>query len=205
MKKPVWFLDVDGVINGWRHTPRVWKTKNESDAWNHVEFLVPEDSRFAHTPLDIHYSPVVIDFINNVCDVVDIVWMTSWAELANKYLVPHLGLKKEFQEGFSLVGKTLDHNDPTLTGFKVFNYYKLPTISELTIGKPFTSWDESQALFKGAPVIWTDDGAKKGNRDSLKSALAVHDVSALTIAPIASVGLAPLELDRIEQFISENT
>lgn len=78
--KPVWFLDIDGVINAFfGETPEGYLTTVAS----------------AHdADWEITYSPEVIDFINRVHrgGLAEIRWLTTWEQYARTSLAPAVGL-----------------------------------------------------------------------------------------------------------------
>lgn len=75
--KPVWLLDVDGVINA------LMPHRSHHQAWvaDHLgrEFL-------------IRFDPRIITQIIQLTEIVDIHWCTTWGEDAVSYLSPALGL-----------------------------------------------------------------------------------------------------------------
>lgn len=89
-KRPVIFLDVDGVINfmcGIGMATYFW-----SDA---LMVSVPS-GQLGSPPHEIVYSPTVINKLNEWSKVADIHWLTSWGERANTHLAPAIGLEGPF-------------------------------------------------------------------------------------------------------------
>lgn len=76
--RPIWFLDIDGVINALDPRPGLLATTAET----------------AGREWPIHYSPEVVDFIN-LCHrsgVVEVRWLTTWEQDAHRSLAPAVGL-----------------------------------------------------------------------------------------------------------------
>jgi hypothetical protein len=191
MNKPVWFLDIDGVINGWKKHPRIF------DSWNHVP-LVANVQKTWDTPeptehtFDIYYSPLVIDFINTMSEKVDIVWLTSWEQQAATVFAPGVGITSTFPVGFELAGIEVP-------GGKSFLPYKHKAGGRLMHGMPFSN---DPGMFAGRPVIWTDDELDKTFRKQFVNSL---DSPALLIKTFASTGLTHTDLDRISTFVKDSS
>ena len=86
--RPIWLLDVDGVINanGW--------TRRESDFWpkesvRHELISLNQWQRY-----HIFVAEGLIEFINEMqgSGKVEIVWATTWLDQANTHLAPAFGL-----------------------------------------------------------------------------------------------------------------
>ncbi len=80
MSRPIWFLDIDGVINAL-----------ESD---HDDRFVSTTAWTQDIEWPIRYRPSVVDFINEVhrAGLVEIRWLTTWEHDAGKSLAPAVGL-----------------------------------------------------------------------------------------------------------------
>lgn len=82
--KPVWLLDVDGVVNAVasKGDPNVWPKENwKSTRCEALNGIWP-----------ILYSQDVVDFINKMSERVEIRWHTTWQENAVSSLAPKLGI-----------------------------------------------------------------------------------------------------------------
>lgn len=185
--KPVWLLDIDGVLNGFARHPRVWKDKE----WKKTYVRTP-DSLSGSGPWTIFYTPAVIDFINEMSDKVDIYWLTSWASEAATHYAPAVGLNNTFPEMFALTGV-----DPSIkTGFQTNFSQKREAAYKMIFGDSAGS----PGPFYGRKIIWTDDDLGKSARRMLKSEL---DVPPLLIRTSEYVGLTPEELRKIEAYIND--
>lgn len=84
MTRPVWFLDIDGVINSWPKPPEdtTWGFKN-------VEIL----------GYSIWYAPELIEFIDQIhfSGGAEVRWLTTWEHRANDHFAPAVGLSNRFE------------------------------------------------------------------------------------------------------------
>lgn len=97
-QKPVWFLDVDGVLNAISMTPPdTWPT------WKREWCVAQNDKRYS-----IHYSPEMIQRIIDIANsgACEIRWLTTWEHAAVQNLAPMLGLPE-----FVVAGRAIDHVD----------------------------------------------------------------------------------------------
>lgn len=179
--KPVWFCDIDGVIN----------------ALNHRRYLnvdwVKSEVVHAGTGLGIDgtyplaWDPKVIDFINRMSEKVEFVWLTSWAHVADMSLPPLTGLHGGWANGFEYVNLIPLRHDVTSVWHKKFE-----TVQRTVFDR--------RGQFFGRPFIWTDDHmsyevpAKIENFDYVDRSLLVK--------PTASRGLDEWDLERIEGFVN---
>jgi len=76
--RPVWLLDVDGVVN-------LFATA--ADAW-------PDVQRFTANGFKITWSPTMLGRIRQVHDsgLAEVRWLTTWGDLANQHLATPFGL-----------------------------------------------------------------------------------------------------------------
>lgn len=81
MSAPVWYLDVDGVINALHRGP--------VRAGYEVTTAVAHGMEF-----EIRYRPAVVDFINDVSrrGLAEVRWLTTWEGDARTSLAPVVGL-----------------------------------------------------------------------------------------------------------------
>ena len=79
---PVWFLDIDGVINSYP-APKAHMIKK------YGEYKLAIYGEYM-----LWYSPRVIDFINavNASGLVEVVWLTTWKDEAPREFAPRVGL-----------------------------------------------------------------------------------------------------------------
>lgn len=172
--KPLWYLDVDGVLN-----------------------MVSSNKRPVDVPIEnwktgiargfvIHWDTRVVDFINRVHDEgrAEFIWLTTWEGQANEFISPLLGLPY-----FSL---------PTMTQLQARQSYKFSDVTS------WWKWDviqkdlASRNQFEN--IIWTDDDlqyacvADKSIKKEMKNWKHVFGIS-----PITDRGLTLEDLDMIER------
>lgn len=84
MTTPVWFLDIDGVVN--------------AAGLDLPPHLVRTDATTAGTTWPIHYSPDVIEFINMIhrAGLAEVRWLTTWGQDARTSFAPAVGLDEFF-------------------------------------------------------------------------------------------------------------
>jgi hypothetical protein len=80
--KPIWLLDIDGVINACDYYPTSWPEYKEIEA------------RCAGRDYTVRYAQQVVDFINTVHSegLAEIRWLTTWGREANDSFREKLGL-----------------------------------------------------------------------------------------------------------------
>jgi hypothetical protein len=163
VEKPVWLLDVDGVLNattpGWGAAPGGSLVWSGADNMSYL----------------LCWAPLLIDRIRalHVAGTVEVRWCTTWCPEAER-------LEKLWQ--LPPLARSLSA-DPMPRGAACWPL------------KLAAAWD---VLDEGRRLIWTDDEAlpEPGpDRDELTA-----DGRALLIAPRASCGLQPADLDLIEKF-----
>jgi hypothetical protein len=170
--KPVWLLDIDGVINALDHLgppTRAWP----AGCWRTVEAESAHQIRWP-----IVAAQPVLDFIwlVHADGLADIRWHTSWQGFANN--VSHsLGLPEfplqpapEFDEPISLT------------------WWKLPAARRVLTEE-------------GRRLIWTDDDfAEETTRLERRELQATR--RALLLCPNTMTGLRQRHLKRIQQFLA---
>lgn len=84
---PVWFLDVDGVVNASPAPSRRWMPQ-----FTHRVVSVELDGRTEELPL--WWRPAVVDFINEASrsGQVRVCWLTTWGQSAREVFGPAVGL-----------------------------------------------------------------------------------------------------------------
>lgn len=137
--KPIWLLDVDGVINDWRF--------EQQEGW--IRF--PTEVGF-----DITYDPTLMERLINLHneEIVEIKWLTTWCHEANKLLREPLG----FSEDLDVVGYYWYRKDVVSSRFPFpedmwvpseplppYKWWKLCAVSDLVRDNPHQRY------------IWTDD------------------------------------------------
>jgi len=138
---PIWFLDIDGVINALRdkRSPR------------HAEYEVTEVTVYdagivARYP--IHYRPAVVDLINRVHrdGLAEVRWLTTWGWHARTTFAPAVGL-----DGFTVAAEP-PLAGPTRAPWSP-DWWKLAVIREQASDR----------------FVFTDDDARRPSRKTLRS------------------------------------
>lgn len=175
--KPVFFLDIDGVVNvipprkGVPPHLKVWED------WRKIEVAT----------YPINYSPNLIDHLNRISEKADIVWLTTWREEASKDFAPAVGLN-EF--------KFLNHKgveDPwgTTSSFG---------------GSPENRWWKMNAVLHhidtvGTPFIWIDDEMRSSTKKYVRAIAEDDNIPNLMFVPFDTRGIDREHIERIDSFI----
>lgn len=181
--KPVWLLDVDGVVNRYFARPQEWD----------------EDARYGHAfhtvggmTMNVYWGVPVVEFINAAAEFVDVVWLTSWGVTANTELVPMAGLAGPFPVGSVLAG--LPSPDPGVS----FLGHKVDVVLELFTE---TAGNGGEPLFGGRRVVWSDDELSADVRGGVSVAFGDRVGDVLFVRPGYHVGLTPQHLNQIRSFV----
>lgn len=180
--KPVWLLDVDGVINActFPHFPDTFP----KDTWR-LEMVAPGDPHMYAAPgpaYPIRFSTEVVDFINHMADIVDIRWHTTWQDSAITHLSPALGIRTDIPVMIANEFRNTNHNK---------YWWKMPAALRVVN-------DEERTL------IWTDDDLSGSEIRHFSENIAWDNTKHLLITPDTVAGLTPANLERIEEFAQEN-
>lgn len=187
--RPVWFLDVDGVINAGRRRPREW---HGIGRWERKRVLTPtKDNR---GPWEINYSNEVVKFIHEMSKIVDVIWLTSWDNDADESLAPALFLPRGLPNGFEMA-----QVDSGLIDFGMWWRAKTLAIYTLLDKGDMNLPEEERVPFRDRKIIWTDDEII---RDSVEGLMKHADVQPLCIAPLDRDGLLPGNLDAIRAYVN---
>ena len=180
-KKPVWFLDVDGVINVLPYNPTL-KSQPYHKVWDN--WAITNVLNYTIT-----YSPDLIDEINRLSEVVDIHWLTTWQSKAAINLAPALGLKN-----FSVADA--DGSNRTSETFfvsTVERWWKLNAVIE-------------DLEIHSRPVIWTDDDINNKTVGAfIKTYSEDKNVPLKTMSPFSFLGLEPHHIKNIGDFARNNS
>lgn len=177
MGKPVWFLDVDGVINA------VSKIENV----HYSQFSTWEEKMV--NGYKIRYSPEVVDFINRMSERVEVRWLTTWRDKAVDMLAPALGINVfpfDNAEGrWSPYGNFNGHNY-----LPENRWWKLNVIlKHIEDG--------------GENFIWSDDDLYPHVRNYVRKIADKEGMESLFVTPEIKYGLNVQNLQRIENFVSQ--
>lgn len=172
--KPVWLLDIDGVINAYNWLP----SPNDGD------FGTPKELR-AHNGFLILYFQEVMDFLTRVKDDVEIRWHTTWQNQA-------LQLAKDLKLPEFAVQTLAATNKPSTWDIRSsYGWWKLDSAIEV-------------AKVEERKLIWTDDDLEDVEKqlfyENAPADWQRADYS-LLITPSPSWGLTKTDLDEIEAFI----
>lgn len=174
--KPVWFLDVDGVINV------VSKIGNEHYSrfprWEEVEVA----------GYKIRYSPDLVEFINNISARVDVRMLTTWKNASVELLAPAIGLKNFPVE--DSVG-TWSANGSFNGGHHLpeNRWWKLNCIL-------------NHIETRKSDFIWSDDDLYPQVRNYARRMADFEGLETCLITPHLTLGLEPVHLERIEKFVA---
>lgn len=178
----IWFLDVDGVINAcpWEAVHRNIETPKP--AWPDLRVTQVRSHGGQKRPYQIIYSPTLISLIRDLhtSGIVEVRWLTTWANGANNHLRHHLGLPE-----LQLAGP-----HPTKKEMKAADGRGVWWKRAVALGA-------IQALAPETKVVWTDDHLV--HFPILCEGLAKAGV--LAIAPDDMLGLTPTNMDQILSYL----
>jgi hypothetical protein len=171
--RPVWLLDIDGVVNALSRAPV--RGSFPCDRW--IEIMVhTEMPGIGPASFPIRAARPVLDFVARVhaSGAVEIRWHSTWREAAITDLAPALGLP---DLPISVAPEWTDHHG-------IVPWWKQPAAERV--------------LASGRHLVWTDDDIAVFRPD-----LAAFDGrdDALLIAPDRDRGLTQPELDAIDRFL----
>lgn len=195
---PLWFLDVDGVINAFPNhskddtlhyrtfnaSPNRWRGMTEEDKYDAL--LMPGGTH----RYKITYDPTIIERILAMHNsgIVRVVWLTTWGSGANNELRERLKWPRLLSAGDPTYrhaggwsGSSLMHTDEHGT------WWKLNTLRAFREKYP-----------ESTKFVWTDDHlAMEGDAN-----LWAKNSGGLPIAPDETTGLTHAQLDRIEEYLT---
>jgi len=186
-QRPLWLLDVDGVLNAVAKRPDrgVWRD------WKH-----------GHAAADgvewpIWFSPTVTGTVARLHEsgLVEVRWLTTWGANANGGLRELLGLPE-----LAVAGEP-----PHVTGDHGADSHGEAVAREESDGK--VGWWKLEAVRRmlpdepERPVIWTDDDLG-GERDAVRW-VERNVPRRLLLSPRAAVGLTPRQLRAIRSYCGD--
>lgn len=167
--KPLWLLDVDGVINALASHVVKARHKHPDGQWLSKRLFPPG---FDHG-LVVIWDARVTRFIRDISSEVDVMWLTTWVDLAPTLLAPAIGLPD-----FPVLGA----QDDVILSPKT--WWKLPLAQRASLDRD---------------IIWTDDDLQF--ETPAREWLSGFPGRQLAIAPDYKRGLTPEHLDRIREFV----
>ena len=177
--KPIWYLDVDGVINAC--------PGGNTEVWDDyiVTRVINHSSRMPTSGWRICYSPTVIEFINKVHDegLAEVVWLTTWTHAAAEMLAPALGLRhfrhlaRDFEAEAAPDQRAIWWKFPLL----------LADLATAGIDRPVI-WTDDDITFDRSAVEWLQERSRDGYK-------------VLGAVPNTEHGLTPRLLTTIADFL----
>jgi hypothetical protein len=170
--KPVWLLDVDGVVNALSRTPVPGSWPAAAWVQHAVAAEVPGTGRMV---FPILAAQPVLDFVAGVVrsGAADVIWHSTWRESAVTDLGPALGLP---ELAISFAPEWTDRSERV--------WWKLPAAERV--------------VASGRRLVWTDDDIAV-LPDQVAELAAREDT--LLIAPDPVSGLTGPQLDAIARFV----
>lgn len=170
--RPVWLLDIDGVINALSAGPVVDAFPPEQWEQHVVHAMLPGLGRVA---LQILVARPVLDFVAAVHESgrAEVLWHSTWRETATTDLAPLLGLP---DIPISVAPEW--HERP------IAQWWKQPAAERV--------------LDSGRPLVWTDDDIVVYRPDPARFE-GRPDV--LLLSPDPVTGLTAADLDRVDEFL----
>lgn len=179
-ERPIWLLDVDGVLNAATSTPdaTAWPTWRTGKA------------KAAGSKWPITWAPPVVKAVRRIhaTGTVDIRWLTTWEDAANDSLAPLLGLPElpvasRVRGGDS--GRSPRGFTQTREGARS-GWWKFDVAQRILDPAPYR------------PLIWTDDDLSW--EPDARAWAEQRPSPTLLVAPATDVGLTAEHLEAIEEF-----
>jgi len=187
MDKPLWLLDVDGVLNAVNIIEDLQALEGDIN-WPDYQVGRALSGRPAGHTYKIIWSPTLVKRITALVeeDLVEIQWLTTWEERAQTQIGPLLGLPH-----FELPGKRdlgAEHQS-LITGAGDY-WWKFPLAREAVAETP------------QRPLIWTDDDLVSVPEATAWARKRWQDGGgmAMLVNPAWEIGLSPRQMDAIEAF-----
>lgn len=179
--KPTLFQDIDGVINVLPKHVGNLDTRPHLRVWK--EWDVVQVGEYTIT-----YSPELITHLNRISQKVDVVWLTTWREEADRDFAPAVGLNP-----FPFANPQ-GREDAWFSGAADFK------------ANPENRWWKLNAVLEHvesteAPFIWVDDELRSHTKQLLKRKLGVTNRAALMLIPAQNTGMTPEHINQIDNFV----
>lgn len=181
MSNPLFFLDIDGVVNVLHG--KLQKHGHWTE-WEKVKIPAFNKSINEVVEYPITYSPQLIEQINELSRKVEIRWLTDWEGEAFTSFAPHVGLLP----------------------FAVAE--RLPSDGEVRLGNFSRRWWKLDVIRRSIEtekrsILWCDDSIYSGDRKIVSEELA-HIGRRLYCPNISeSLGLRPSMFDEMDRFLLE--
>lgn len=177
MAKPLWLLDIDGVLNAVCTKPNWHMWPKDSWSFRRVGNRIGKDRGQPKNGWGCWVAQPVVDFITEAHEEgrAEIVWHTTWQHEAN-----------DFGKAFGL---------PT------FDIWDAPEYKERTPSE-WTWWKQpgfNRALATGRPVVWTDDHLES----PMMRQFSDRSRAAL-FSPSGDCGLSPKNLRIIGEYLDNH-
>jgi len=129
--KPVWLLDVDGVINLFDDAVKAW----------------PDVERFTCLGFQITWSPTLMRRIRAVHDAgfAEVRWLTTWEDLANEHLTGPFSLPE-----LAVAGRRPSHDS-------LRSWWKLPHAQAVYEAGVRVIWTDDDIAFASDAKAWLDE------------------------------------------------
>lgn len=182
MSPPLWFLDVDGVVNAVTRYP-------DRGVWPDFQRI---EARASGTLWPIWFSPTVIEFLarTHLAGRAELRWLTTWEHEANLDLREKLGLADLGVPALKVAGVADpcacrgEGDSPGQVRHGLQGWWKRCAVEAVLADDP-------------RPFIWTDDDLRieRHAREWARSQ------GGLPLAPFPTLGLAPHDLQAITEFL----
>lgn len=183
-ERPIWLLDVDGVLNAATATP----DESAWPVWRTGEAIA------AGGEWPITWAEPVADAITRIhgTGLVDILWLTTWEDAANESLGPLLGLPEL---------PVASRVRPEGSGEGAHGFVG----TRAGARRPWWKFDVAERILDPEPLrplIWTDDDLSW--EPDARAWAEQRPSPTLLIAPATDVGLTAEHLAAIEEFCREH-
>jgi hypothetical protein len=174
--RPVWFLDIDGVINAITYAcPEGFEEGSASPGEPHGSY-------------PIHWNPYIIEAINEMHDKgwVEVQWLTTWGSGANGELRELVGLQE-----FTVAA------EPPLYAWGSYNKNSYTTMDDRPSWWKHAVVQDFHAKNPSRKIVWTDDDLAFEKEASNW----VKGKKILAIAPRQAESLRMSDIARIRTFL----
>jgi hypothetical protein len=193
MEKPLWLLDVDGVLNAVNVIEDLQALEQDTN-WPDYQVGRADGGRRPGHTFQIIWSPTLVKrmVVLVEADLVEIRWLTTWEGRAQTEIAPLLGLPH-----FELAGE------------RNFEAEYRAYSDRANVGDYWWKFPIARAAVEDTPqraLIWSDDDlpaipeASEWARERWKNGGG----QACLVSPRFDLGISPRQMEAIEQFIENN-